>query len=54
MTKNLKDTKEAIVIDHFLKLKENTVPNIAKKTGLLESTINTIINKYLKSKVING
>lgn len=52
--KNHQDKKTAIVIDHFLNLKDNTVPNIAKKTGFLESTINTIINKYLKAKVVNG
>lgn len=52
--KDLQDKKDAIVIDLFLKLNENTVPNIAKESGLLEITVHQIINKYLNSKVING
>ena len=52
--KDLQDKKDAIVINLFLNLHENTVPNIAKQSGLLEITVHKIINKYLNDKVING
>ena len=51
---DLEIKKEVIVIDLFLTLKENTVSNISKQTDLLEITVHKVINKYLKSKTING
>jgi hypothetical protein len=53
-TKDLQDKKETVVINLFLKINENTVPNIAKESGLLESTVHKIINNHLKTKVVNG
>jgi hypothetical protein len=50
----IENNKEIIVIDLFLTLKENTIVNIASKTNLLEITVHKIINKFLKSKTING
>lgn len=51
---NLQDKKEVLVIDLFLNTQENSVQNIAKKSGLLETTVHKIINKYLKNRTING
>lgn len=52
--KDLEDKKDAIVIDLYLTEQNNSIKNIAIITGLLEKTVNRIINNYLKTKVING
>jgi hypothetical protein len=46
-------TKEALVLHYFLTEVNNTMPNISKLTGVNESRVSTILNKYLKSKTIN-
>ncbi|QOD60646.1 hypothetical protein H9I45_15100 [Polaribacter haliotis] len=51
---DLQDKKDAIVIDLFLNNQNNTVPNLAKLSGLQEITVHQIINKYLKNKTINA
>jgi len=57
---NLQDKKTVAVIHAFTTMHNNTVPSIKNKLEsqhnikLLESTISSIINKYLKQKTING
>jgi DNA-binding MarR family transcriptional regulator len=48
------EKKEAIVLDLFLNMKDNTVKNISKKSGLLETTVHKIINAYLDAKLVNN
>lgn len=48
------EKKEVVIIDKFLTLQNNTVSNIAALTGLRESTVHLVINKYLKGKTINA
>jgi hypothetical protein len=45
-------TKEALVLHYFLTEVENTMPNLSKLTGVKESRVKTILNKYLKTKII--
>ena len=51
--KELENKKDAIVIDLYLTEQDNSVKNIAEITGLLEITVHQIINKYLKTRVVN-
>ncbi|TVZ55609.1 hypothetical protein OD91_0864 [Lutibacter sp. Hel_I_33_5] len=49
---DLAKRKEALVIHYFLTEQNNTQVRISELTGVKESRINTILNKYLKSKTI--
>jgi DNA-binding MarR family transcriptional regulator len=46
-------TKEALVLHYFLTEENNTMPNLSKLTGVNQSRVSTILNKYLKTKKIN-
>jgi DNA-directed RNA polymerase specialized sigma subunit len=46
-------TKEALVLHYYVWELNLTIPNISKLTGVNESRVSTILNKYLKSKKIN-
>lgn len=56
----IQDKKTVAVIHAFTTMHDNTVPSIKKELEskhniyLLECTINSILNKYLKNKIING
>lgn len=43
----LENEKTAIIIDMFLNSKDNRVKIIAEETGLKESRVHSVINKYL-------
>ncbi|WP_435262673.1 hypothetical protein [Tenacibaculum sp. nBUS_03] len=49
----LENEKTSIIIDLFLTSHDNRVSIIARKTGLSESRVNSIINKYLKGIKVN-
>jgi hypothetical protein len=51
---DLQDKKTAVIIDLFLNTQNNTVPAIANQIGVKQITVHNVINKYLKSKVVNG
>ena len=54
INKDLQDKKEALVIHLYVTLNRPSLANIVAESGLLESTVAKIINKYLKNNVVNG
>ncbi|CAL2077710.1 helix-turn-helix domain-containing protein [Tenacibaculum sp. 190524A02b] len=53
MVGDLKNEREALVLDAFLSDENNTVPAISKKLGFDERTVSRVINKYIKNLTIN-
>lgn len=47
---SLENTKEVLVLDYFLTLRENSATNIAEKVGIPVHRVHKIINNHLKQK----
>jgi hypothetical protein len=50
-TSSLNEETKALIIERWRTTKLNSIPKISAEFGLSQGIINTVINKYLSSKI---